>query len=394
MRSLPHVRFYATTGTIPKLIRLDQLQDLNEACAKNSTLAKLRNAYVSHRFEIVDDSEECTPSLNSVRSLPMTEFPKNKIFEQVTMDSNIADWRKPITKWYRLGKSILKSYSTGIRAMWNIHRDSKKIIKKYGSPEQLNTNIFRTIEFQEIEMRLKRAEDIKFPLSRAEFQECHRRAEFWKLPSFIVLFIIFEEMLPVICYLAPTIVPWNCLTPGALKKISDRRAIYTHDYSVSEIPRYQSPYMVKPNDLMSVLLKCKLIPKWRANIYKWSDNKAKPCEILTNFHQYLFVDDWLLLRHIMSDEVTKLSERELVNAILERQLFKRGEDLNTMVKNKTSQKVLVWRLMIYWAFRFDGTITASKDALFSEKWGVNNVAILNFPGSAKLLEDKQLKNIQ
>lgn len=129
------------------------------------------------------------------------------------------------------------------------------------------------------------------------------------------------------------------------------------------------------------------ISKWKLKIYDTMNIRKNPSETLMRIHQYLFIDDWFLLKDIMDDNPTLLSRKELVNCIFERQLFSADEDLNKMVNEEEGRRLLIWRLFAYWSFRFDGTVTVGGGQLFVEKWGVNNVAILNYSG---LVGNKQL----
>lgn len=420
IRNLPHlmlsinrwcgVRTYSSTH---RLIKFTTRQALWDSCNENITLSKLRNAYLTGKFQIVPSVEgsECTPELNSNRSLPIVKFPKDQIFLEVTNDPKIGNWRKPVVKLFRLGKAIFKLYNQGLKNTWHVYKDTKQLAKQYQESD-LVTPFFKAIEFKEIESRLlKDNSEISLPVNRKQFQELQRRSEFWKIPGFVVLLIALEEFITVFCYIFPSITPWNCLIPSVFKKISDSQAVHRNsEKSVSSIrgdenrgvPKYRSPYTLLYDELHRFVLTRNLIPRWKMFIYKLANNRTIPSESITRLHQYLFVDDWLLSRHVLSrDTVTKLSDRELVNTVLERQLYYRGEDLNSMVQNDLGKNVLVWRLIIYWSFRLDGTISANvgeeelKDfPLFSEKWGVNNVGILNFAGSEALVTDKDIEVLQ
>lgn len=193
--------------------------------------------------------------------------------------------------------------------------------------------------------------------------------------------LAFEEFTAVICYLWPKVAPHNCLTPGAFAKIT--RSHVNHELGqISEVPTYKSPYTL-PTDQVFAKLKSSFIeqtPRWKLALYQLVDNKVLPRETLLRIHHYLFVDDWLLLQHILHNESTVLAPAELVDCIMLRQLYRSEEDLNAMANDPEGQRVLVWRLLIYWAFRFDKTITCGGESLFAERWGVNNVSILNYSG--------------
>ncbi|CAR28793.1 ZYRO0F12100p [Zygosaccharomyces rouxii] len=371
------VRYHSTSHfTLPL-----STSSLKDSPHSNLLLDKLKDTYLNGK--LVVGHENATESLNSTSSLPMTQFPKNKIFVQVAQDDNVGSWRKPFVKWFRLGVYMVKYYKEGVKNTYRLAKDTRPLIKQY--KDRLSTELCKSVEFKEIEHRLKKragSEPIELlPLNRRQFVEFHRRREARKIPVFFVLALAFEEFTAVICYLWPKVAPHNCLTPGAFAKIT--RSHVNHELGqISEVPTYKSPYTL-PTDQVFAKLKSSFVeqtPRWKLALYQLVDNKVLPRETLVRIHHYLFVDDWLLLQHILHNESTVLAPAELVDCIMLRQLYRSEEDLNVMANDPQGQRVLVWRLLIYWAFRFDKTITSGGESLFAERWGVNNVSILNYSG--------------
>lgn len=357
--------------------------DFQKSLTSNGTLQRLRTLYLNQTFQVHDEDFEDTAHINSQRSLPMTKLPKQEIFSKVMNDVNIAPWRRDMVKWFRLGIFMMKYYKNGIKNTYLVAKETRPFSNKYerNSKTSLITQMYKTIEFNEIEYRVKKeTSKIKsLPLTRKEFVEYHRRNQVWKIPTFFLLALIFEEFTAVICYIFPKVAPHNCLTPGGFAKISKT---HTNSIAMEGSLQYRSPYTLPKDDLYLAIEKSAVIevPSWKVSIYKQLEDRKILAETLMHIHQYLFIDDWLLLQHILNDPITKMSYQELVNCIWERQLYSKEEDLNKMVHDEVGRSTLIWRLFIYWSFRFDGTISAGGDKLFSEKWGVNNVSILNFRG--------------
>ncbi|CUS20357.1 LAQU0S01e04808g1_1 [Lachancea quebecensis] len=389
----------ARSPAVSALISLRDARLFQESLITNSTLAALKNAYQTGRFRIVEDEDKASADLNSNRSLPMLQFPKNKIFEEVTNDAKIGEWRKPVTKWARLAKAVLKMYMTGLKNNWYVLKSAKKLSTTFGTaPEKLAAELYKDMTFQEIENRIKELRPTPLRVNRGEFQELYRQKEFRKIPMFFALYVVFEEFLPVICYLLPSIVPWNCLTPGAFKKLSDLHAgskdLLPYKLQDKSVPTYASPYSVPLANVIGLLRSHKLISRWKATVYRASGNRTQLCELLTQLNQYFTLDDWFLVSKIVNaDGIVAITDRELVNAVLERQLYLKGEDLNALASTETGKRLLVWRLFIYWSFRLHGTTCVGGPNTFSEAWGVNNVSIMNFPGSTHLLDLNTLKNV-
>ncbi|SCU79670.1 LAFA_0B04808g1_1 [Lachancea sp. 'fantastica'] len=385
-------------SSLSRIIAINSAKSFQQSLSSNLTLAKLAKAYQNGKFAIDDGSKEISDDLNSTRTLPLVKLPKNQIFNEVLNDPKVGDWRKPATKWFRLGKSLLKMYMNGIKSTWKVYFGTRKLMQGSGASRSIVTSTYRNLEFQQIQNRVKSDDTVNLGLTRKQFQEIHRRQEFWKLPVFLILFLVFEETLPFICYLVPSLVPWNCLTPGAFKKLSERRIAsqqqLPYQNSGSDVC-YTTPYALQCSYTSDLLKSFKMLSSTRALLYSWSGNNNRLCELLARFHQYLVLDDWFLLQSILNtNEKTILSQSELVNAILERQLYRPGEDLNQLVSTEYGQKVLAWRLIIYWSFRFQGTITTGGTKTFSELWGVNNIGILNYPGSQKLVDESSLRCIE
>lgn len=282
------------------------------------------------------------------------------------MDSSVATWKKPFVKWFRLGKSLLIYYRDGIKHIIVAYKNSQ--------PFELGST------YREIEAGERK-------ITRVQFIESMRsRREIKKIPNFILLSIIFEELTVLICYYWPKIALWNCLNPGGFKKITESMAIKSILPNNSAESKYVSPYSLPKKLLSSTLQQSTVMRmgKWKLKLFDLLTIQNKAVERLVAICQYTFIDDCLLLQNILQKtemESILLGYDELVNFIFERRLYYGGEDLNAMVNTVSGREVLIWRLFLYLSFRFDNTIYTYGSESFSEKWGLNNVTILNNPGS-------------
>ena len=121
---------------------------------------------------------------------------------------------------------------------------------------------------------------------------------------------------------------------------------------------------------------------WKLYIYKKLKLQKLLCDELEKIYQYFLIDDWLLLQGILKTEggtaKVVLSDKELVNCVLERKLYRKDEDLNKMVNDTSGQNILLKRLFLYWSLRYDDTISFNGEHTFSEKWGVDNISLLKY----------------
>lgn len=362
---------------------------------KNRTLQTLLAKYENGSFKVTDNAERCSSELNSVRSLPMVEFPKARIASDVHNDGKIKNWRKPLVQWYRIGVHLVKYYKTGIQNTYKVYRDTKNV-----HTVDLVKKTFKDIEFIETK-RIRNNEASITPsslLTRKVFAECDRRDQFWKLPTFFVTAILLEEFTALLCYFYPSIAPHNCLMPNGFMKISKK---FARKGALPSWPPkdYLSPYTIDRDAMYELIsgLKVSKVGSIKLKFYKAMRLDHLISEELTRCYQYLFVDDWMLLNSILKQETTILHDSELVNIILERQLYKPNEDINKLVCTPDGKDLLVKRVFVYWSSRFEKSIPGQSSELFSTIWGVNNIAILNHPGpllldanSANVLSHKQL----
>ena len=379
-------------STKPQLIDFSSAESWRNSLKQNKLLNRLYQLERDGKVLIKPHNHPLTKNdYNASEMLPITVLPNQEISTAVIDDISIANWRKPLVKWFRIGKFLLGMYKDGVKYTWSSYFSTKNF--SFDSKQ-----LTKLIEFKEIESRILKQNKLdELRITRREYLLWLRRNEFWKLPQFVFVFVLLEELTFVLSYLFPSMSPWNCLTPGLYKKISDSRTKKLVDDFTTE-SRYLSPYDLERATLLSFLKGWRVISPWRLKIFQLTKEYKIPINTIVELYQKIVIDDWLLLQGLLKEETTGtvLSDKELVDAILRRQLYLKGEDLNKMVLSEDGQKVLTLRLLIYLSFKFDETISSHdfEGKLFSERWGVNNMAIFNFCGSSALIEPKDLEMIE
>ncbi|CAI2043249.1 hypothetical protein SEUBUCD646_0H02970 [Saccharomyces eubayanus] len=349
--------------------------------------------------------ELLTETLNSTRSLPMTKFPRQEILKQVELDPKVGRWRKFITGWFRIGLYLLKMYKSGIQDTFKVYWSTRHVKREFDIKNGSLAKLVREIEMSEVNIKLsssslsKKADvkvaSIPFSINRKQLVELIRRDQIWKLPVFFSLVFIFEEMSALIFTFFPRVCPYNCLTPGGYKKLSnvyikettginDNRGLGPLKFTKQGNIKYEPPYAIPIENVYS-FLKCfpqSMTSGWKLYIYKKLKLQKLLCDELEKIYQYFLIDDWLLLQGILKTEggTAKgvLSDKELVNCVLERKLYHKDEDLNKMVNDTSGQNILLKRLFLYWSLRYDDTISFNGEHTFSEKWGVDNISLLKY----------------
>ena len=365
---------------------MDTKQTFLTTSKNNELFQKLSDKIKCNQIKIVDTPEEIDSDINSPTTLPGTRSIITIERNKINMTNNVPQWRKSPTLWFRIIKEQMKVYRTAIKNAYMIHKQYKPVPAVTYSSQQL----FKDLEFNVLNKQV----------TRRQFVEIYRKNEFWKLPRFLLMFFIFEELFLVMVYLWPKLGLRSALSVGAYKKITNSH-VFNDDLrnKVSgtigigkNVKPISSPYDLDINILKQLLVQLPTneFANWKINIWKLFNVKSKLANVVADRCEYYIVDDWLLLKKLMNSDTVSISKSELVNLIAERQLYNKGEDINAMVNDTTGLRILLWRLTLYWSFRFDkiDILSPTIKSNFTNKWGVNNVSILNFPGTLSNFGDK------
>jgi len=375
--------------TYPSIFALDTKQTFQQSAKNNKLFHNFKQKLENGKILVTSDESKIDSDINSSDTLPRTYSVISLEKEKINNSNSIVpNWRKSPTLWFRIIKSQMKIYREAIKNSYKVH-------KKYRNQSSIlysNQQLLKDLEFNLLDEHI----------TRTNFVEMYRKNEFWKLPRFLIMFFIFEELFLVMVYLWPKLGLRSALSVGAYKKITESHVLQENLQNKlcgtvgigKNISSISSPYDLDIKTLKQLLnqLPTNEIPGWKISIWKTFNVKSKLANLVADKHEYYVVDDWLLLRKIMNSEsgITTFSKPELVNLIAERQLYKKNEDLNAMVNDDVGQKILLWRLALYWSFRFDNVniLSPKQNSNFTNKWGVNNVSILNFPGTLAEFGDK------
>ena len=102
-------------------------------------------------------------------------------------------------RWWHKGKTLVIFYWRGIKQIW------------------FNREVVSEIKARQIN-------NIDKPLTHREFQLIHtHQKDIKKLIPFAILFVLLEEVIPLIAYLAPQVLPSTVVLPS--QKVSIRRAV-------------------------------------------------------------------------------------------------------------------------------------------------------------------------
>lgn len=175
-------------------------------------------------------------------------------------------------------------------------------------------------------------------ISRSKFQALLRsKNDFKKIPIFGGLFLIFEEITILFCYIFPSITPTTCIVPQLMKRSyhrqisSESQLIEQRKDGESELTDISklNPYSITDSKEL------KLISKY-LNIHSISiiDNDNNLRKSMINKYKEILVDNYLILR---DGGVSKLNKLELIFCCINRGLINYNNLIETVNDKNTDR---------------------------------------------------------
>lgn len=299
--------------------------------------------------------------VNNMKTLPLTITPKVDLHREIAKNSGKEGWSLKLAQNYGYAKELIKFYKHGVKVIWDNHKslralrtsdfkvtsqisnDGKTVDIQVPSFQSLTQEMAQALYQKRVENRTNientagnavdhsksSALDVYTPkmfnLSRADFLLFKRTpADFLKIPTFSVIFIIFMELTPLLCYVFPEITPLTCVLPSILpslwpKKNSDKVAKVVPENADLEEMAAKTAYNLTSEQVKALAealrLKTKYIP---TSIF--------PELVLRNrlqaHYNFLTVDNYYLSGLNGNGNVWDLTRQELLSACLERNLIK------------------------------------------------------------------------
>ncbi|CAH6719295.1 hypothetical protein CLIB1444_02S05248 [[Candida] jaroonii] len=289
-------------------------------------------------------------NLNATSTLPLDIKSKNEIYKEVA-DNGKTGMSLKLSQTYAYAKMLMKFYKSGVSNVWNNNKQYKllknqqfKINSVVGGKDtdiklpnfvKLTHHMSQMLFINKIENERGNS-GIKdhskgdfqitpklFNLSRGEYQLIKRTPkDFMKLPMFAIIFAIFVEMTPIICYAIPQVTPSTCVLPSIepriwnsaynreIQKSVDEENLFSQSTKTAyNLPLNQVQNLCKALNLVSKYIPSKLYPE---SVLR---------DRLQNHFNYLSVDNYYLSGLNGNGNINNLSFQELLNACLERNLI-------------------------------------------------------------------------
>ncbi|CUM67175.1 uncharacterized protein PRCAT00004868001 [Priceomyces carsonii] len=276
-------------------------------------------------------------------------------------------------------KMIVGFYKSGVTNVWNSKKEVSKLMRKdFKLINQLNNSgkeveiripsfkklvseMSQAIYMSQVETKtfnesneghLKRVDRQEreidtglFNLTRRQLQLINRtREDFPKLPAFAVIFMIFFECTPLLCYVIPEITPETCVLPSILPRMWSPKAgamlrdrVNSLDFNIEDLAlRTAFNLPVEEARLLARALRLtsKYIPQ---KLYPESILRRR----LNQYRNYLRIDNYYLAGFNGEGNIWNLSNQELLRAALERNIIKdlkNDAKLYDEIKNETEQR--------------------------------------------------------
>ena len=293
-------------------------------------------------------------AINANSTLPMTMKTKDQIYADIKESNPQASLMSlKVKQAMGYGKILMSFYKSGIKNVWNNHKLVSKLSKHYKITNQINNqgkdvdiripNFGKLTQEMALSLSMNTTEHkavnnrnhgnvIKgevvtvdrdlFSLTRAEFQLINRtNKDFYKLPLFVLVCLVFAETTPLLCYAVPEVTPSTCVLPSIvprmwksktkqeLAKLSqnlDEEGLENLALKTSyNLPLHQARLLCQSLRLVS-----KYVP---VQLYPESVLRSR----LNHYYNYLKVDNYYL-SGFTKGNVWNLTDEELVVASLER----------------------------------------------------------------------------
>lgn len=290
-------------------------------------------------------------NLNATSTLPLDIKSKNEIYKEVAEGSDKTGMSLKFSQTYTYAKLLMKFYKSGVVNVWNNNKEYKTLknqqfkISLVVEGKDANTklpNFTKLTHHMSQMLFINKIENERgnsgikdhskgdfqispklFNLTRSEYQLIKRTPkDFLKLPMFAIIFAIFVEMTPIICYAIPQVTPSTCVLPSIepriwnsaynkeiQKSVDQENLVSQSTKTAYNLPLDQVQNLTKALNLVSKYIPSKMYPE---SVLR---------DRLQSHFNYLVVDNYYLSGLNGNGNIDNLSFQELLNACLERNLI-------------------------------------------------------------------------
>lgn len=288
-------------------------------------------------------------SVNSPKTLPQIIPTKAELYDEIYQNNPKANsislkmkqsmgYAKSIGSFYKNGvtnvwnnKSALNQILKSIKLTNHVNNRGKVVDIKVPNWTKLTEEMSQGIYMSKIENTnddsiVRHDTDISplFSLKRAEYQLIRRTgADFYKIPIFGLIFLVFMEFTPVICLIFPNVAPLTCILPATLPKVwkVKNRPMEDSEQEISDLA-VKNAYNLSTSDLRLLCSNLRLNSKYIPYPEGYLRNQ------LQQYYNYITVDNFYLAGLNGGGNIWNLTNDELTLACLERNMIKDLKDID------------------------------------------------------------------
>lgn len=343
-------RFYSVsqrrfTSSVLSAISQGSKSEFESTISSNGVLERLWRT----RATLPSSQAKTDDVVNASSTLPIVLRTKEAVFHDVAKENasleGVALKVKQFTTYF---KSVIYFYRVGIQNVWRNRKESKLIKERY-NVEVVTTggkvikrqirngkdmvNALVSLEnFERVEQEALKVVDprIVLNITRKEFQTVLRtEKDFFKIPLFALILVIFAEMTPLLCFLVPEITPATCVFPGLIKKMNKHAITAQETLSKLRKERYYDEYYSKGETLFQSVEKLpddelRLLAQSLRLTSRYVPIGLYPASILQNRlmdkYNEIKVDNYFLVSS-EGQNMWSLNKNELTRACLDRGLI-------------------------------------------------------------------------
>lgn len=295
-------------------------------------------------------------TINATKTLPITIQSKQEIYTQVVHDyPDKQGVSLKLKQAITYAKTIINFYKLGIKNVWQNQLSLREFKKDFyidhvnliGKEVKIKIPSFnKLVEVMSQRVYIEKVEivtfnkntkgDVKkttdesslpiFNMTREQFQIYKRTPpDFYKIPLFALICLVFEELTPVLCYLIPEITPSTCVLPNILPRIWNPKGInklkeLNQELSESQMidlsskTSYNLDLEHARHLCQSLRLVSRIVP---IQLYPETYLRDK----LQQYYNYLIIDNYYLSGLNGDGNLWNLNDQELIVACLERNLI-------------------------------------------------------------------------
>lgn len=352
--------------TFPRQVRFQSTFNLlgfNKKLSQNKIFQKI---WENKSLKEVELESNTNDDFNALTTLPSPLNSRDHILEYIALEHPHLDKGSLALKFkqnWGYVKKLFGFYKTGINNVLNNRKIVNELKKKYyyenveergkvtkrkfKTSSILINKLVEIKSLRNIENEVNAKSEYLINLKRSEFQLILRtERDFYKIPLFSMVLLIFAETTPLLCYFIPEITPSTCILPNVSKKLHEaqtksfielanlRKERYKEYYSKGEIP-LKFNYENLPKDELYLICKSFKLTSRFLPIKFYPEIILR--ERLSNKLKEFEIDN----EYLINGGLWKLTSVELFKVCLDRGLinFDTYKDLKEISANELRLKI-------------------------------------------------------